>query len=68
MMLRSCPLACCRDESFYGVRTEARDRFGTRREHRFTRPEMEQMLRAAGPRDIRFFGRRPFGSALGTTR
>ena len=43
------PLSAYRKLSFYTMRTDALDRFGTRLEHRFTRPEIELMMRSAGP-------------------
>ena len=48
------PLSAYRNLSFYSMRTDALDRFGTRLEQRFTRDEIEQMLRAAGLTNIRF--------------
>ena len=48
------PLSYYADKSFYVLRTDALDRFGTRLEHRFTRSEMTQMLEQSGFRDIRF--------------
>ncbi len=48
------PLAFYRNSSFYTMRTDALDRFGTRLEQRFTRVEIEQMMLAAGLVDIRF--------------
>lgn len=56
----SFPLAYYRDKSFYTLRTDALDRFGTRLEHRFTRVEIEKMLRSAGCTHIRFSDRMPF--------
>ncbi len=38
------PLSAYRYRSFYSMRTDALDRFGTRLEHRFTRPEIERMM------------------------
>jgi SAM-dependent methyltransferase len=48
------PLSAYRHRSFYGMRTDALDRFGTRLEKRYTRDEMEKLLRNAGLGDIRF--------------
>ncbi len=59
------PLAAYRDRSFYVMRTDALDRFGTRMEQRFTRTEIEAMLRAAGFDYIRFSGRPPYWCAVG---
>jgi SAM-dependent methyltransferase len=59
------PLSTYRDVSFYTMRTDALDRFGTRLEHRFTRPEIEAMMRAAGLTDILFSDQPPFWVACG---
>ncbi|MGQ0537435.1 MAG: class I SAM-dependent methyltransferase [Gemmatimonadaceae bacterium] len=61
----SFPLAAYRDKSFYTMRTDALDRFGTRLERRFSRREIEVMLRAAGCGQIRFSERAPFWCAVG---
>lgn len=57
---RSFPLSYYRKASFYTMRTDALDRFGTRLEQRFTREQIAQMLNAAGCRDIRFSDMTPF--------
>jgi len=57
------PLAYYRDRSFYVMRTDAIDRFGTRLEQRFTRAEIGQMLRMAGFADIRFSETPPYWCA-----
>lgn len=62
------PLSFYRDCSFYTMRTDALDRFGTRLEHRFTRDEIEQMMRRAGLDDIRFSDRPPYWTACGRRR
>jgi SAM-dependent methyltransferase len=48
------PLSQYRHTSLYTMRTDALDRFGTRIEKRFSKAEMEQMMRSAGLRDITF--------------
>ena len=48
------PLSTYRHRSLYAMRTDALDRFGTRLEKRYTRAEMEELLREAGLTDIRF--------------
>lgn len=50
----SWPLSAYRDRSFYIMRNDALDRFGTRLEHRFTRAQIDQMMRKAGLERIRF--------------
>jgi SAM-dependent methyltransferase len=63
--LRHWPLAQYADKSFYTMRTDALDRFGTRLEHRFTRPEIESLMTAAGLTKIRFSDSEPFWCAVG---
>jgi SAM-dependent methyltransferase len=58
------PLADYRDKSFYFLRTDALDRFGTRLERRFSRAEIEAMLVDSGFMDIRFSDRTPHWVAL----
>lgn len=59
------PLADYRHNSFYSMRTDALDRFGTRLEQRFTRDEIGLMMAAAGLRDIVFSEGPPFWCAVG---
>jgi SAM-dependent methyltransferase len=59
------PLAFYRDKSFYTMRTDSRDRFGTPLEHRFTRREIEEMMKAAGLGEIRFTDSEPYWCAVG---
>ncbi|HUO84919.1 MAG TPA: methyltransferase domain-containing protein [Thermoanaerobaculia bacterium] len=61
------PLAAYRDRSFYVMRTDALDRFGTRLERRFTRSEIERMMRRAGLEDITF-SRSSYWCAVGYRR
>lgn len=62
------PLSYYRDKSFYVMRTDALDRFGTRLEQRFTRAEIEEMMLAAGLGEIRFSDQAPFWCAVGRKR
>lgn len=59
------PLSVYRDCSYYTMRTDALDRFGTRLEQRFTRPEIEHMMTSAGLVDIRFRDGEPYWVACG---
>ena len=59
------PLSAYRYRSFYSMRTDALDRFGTRLEQRFNRGEIEQMMRSAGLTDIRFSEDEPFWVVCG---
>lgn len=58
------PLSAYRTKSLYSMRTDALDRFGTRLERRFTKPEIERMLEEAGFVDIVFSNRMPGWVAL----
>jgi hypothetical protein len=59
------PLSYYRRRPFYMMRNDALDRFGTRLEQRFTRSEVEEMMRHAGLRDVRFREAPPFWCAVG---
>jgi len=48
------PLSAYRDRSFYAMRTDALDRFGTRLERRFTREQMREMMEQAGLEGVTF--------------
>jgi ubiquinone/menaquinone biosynthesis C-methylase UbiE len=61
----SLPLSAYREASFYTMRTDALDRFGTRLEHRFTREQIRQMMEQSGLDDIRFHERVPYWIACG---
>lgn len=59
------PLNAYRSLSFYTMRTDALDRFGTLLEHRFSKAEIEQMMRKAGLTGIRFSDEQPYWVACG---
>ncbi len=59
------PLSAYRDASFYTMRTDALDRFGTRLEQRFTRAQIQAMMEKSGLRDIKFSDNVPFWCAVG---
>lgn len=59
------PLSSYRNNSFYTMRTDSLDRFGTRLEQRFTRQEIEAMMLAAGFEDVVFSETVPFWCAVG---
>jgi ubiquinone/menaquinone biosynthesis C-methylase UbiE len=48
------PLSQYRNNSFYTMRTDALDRFGTRLEQRFTKAELAEMMERCGLEDITF--------------
>jgi SAM-dependent methyltransferase len=62
------PLHGYRNSSFYTMRTDALDRFGTRLEQRFTRSEIEAMMIRCGLEDIAFREGPPYWVALGRRR
>ena len=62
------PLSYYRTHSFYTMRTDSRDRFGTPLEQRFTRLEIIAMLNAAGLKDISFSEKVPYWCAVGIKR
>tara|TARA_B100002019_G_C21220238_1_gene574319 strand:+ start:23 stop:847 length:825 start_codon:yes stop_codon:yes gene_type:complete len=59
------PLTSYRNLSFYTMRTDALDRFGTRLEQRFTREEIKYMMQSAGLENIKFSNSKPFHVAVG---
>jgi ubiquinone/menaquinone biosynthesis C-methylase UbiE len=60
------PLAYYADKSFYVMRTDALDRFGTSLEQRFNQTEIHSMMSAAGLTNIRFSDRPPYWCAVGS--
>jgi SAM-dependent methyltransferase len=60
------PLSFYRNQSFYTMRTDALDRFGTRLEQRFTRAQIHDMMSAAGLTGITFRESEPYWVACGT--
>lgn len=64
----SIPLSYYRNHSFYTMRTDSRDRFGTPLEQRFYREEVAAMMEAAGLSDVRFSDRAPYWCAVGFKR
>jgi len=59
------PLSIYKDRSFYSLRTDALDRFGTRLEKRFTKKQIKQMMIDAGLENINFRDQEPFHCAIG---
>jgi ubiquinone/menaquinone biosynthesis C-methylase UbiE len=59
------PLEAYRRRTFYVMRTDAYDRFCTRLEQRFTRNEIENMMRGAGFSGVRFSEQVPYWCAVG---
>ena len=65
LAVASIPLSYYRNHSFYTMRTDARDRFGTPLEKRFTKRQIEEMMESAGLVNIRFSDAAPFWCAMG---
>lgn len=68
LSVTSVPLSYYRNHSFYTMRTDSRDRFGTPLEQRFTRKQIAAMMAAAGLTEIRFSDRAPYWCAVGIKR
>jgi ubiquinone/menaquinone biosynthesis C-methylase UbiE len=59
------PLGAYRWRSYYAMRTDALDRFGTRIEHRMTQAQIKALMENAGLGEIRFRDAEPFWCAVG---
>jgi SAM-dependent methyltransferase len=62
---RNMPLSAYRHRSFYTMRTDALDRFGTALENRFTRQEIRRMMEETGLEQICFHEGIPYWTACG---
>ena len=63
--MKAVPLYYYHDKSFYTMRTDSRDRFGTPLEQRLTRSEIEAMMKRAGLVEIEFLEEEPYWCAVG---
>lgn len=61
----SFPLSYYKDRSFYVMRTDSLDRFGTRLEKRFTKNQIIKMMEGAGLENILFSDSKPYWCAVG---
>ena len=61
----SFPLSYYRKYSFYTMRTDARDRFGTPLERRFSKKHICEMMERAGLVDVRFSDAAPYWCVVG---
>ena len=59
-------LSTYRHMSFYSIRTDALDRFGTRLEQQFIKEQIQKMMETAGLEDIMFSYELPYWCAVGT--
>jgi glycosyltransferase involved in cell wall biosynthesis/SAM-dependent methyltransferase len=62
------PLSAYRHRSFYAMRTDALDRFGTRLERRFTAAEVRELMEQAGLDRIAISPSAPYWCAVGYRR
>jgi len=61
----SMPLFYYRNHSFYTMRTDSRDRFGTPLEQRFTKQQIKSYMERSGLIDIKFSDNAPYWCAIG---
>jgi ubiquinone/menaquinone biosynthesis C-methylase UbiE len=59
------PLAYYRKYSYYSMRTDALDRFGTRLEKRFSQAEIESLMKSCDLEKIQFSNKMPFWVVIG---
>lgn len=62
------PLSAYRRRSYYTMRTDSLDRFGTKVEHRFTEQEIRRMMEVAGLERVLFSDEPPYWCAVGYKR
>ena len=63
--IRKIPLSYYRNSSFYTMRTDALDRFGTPLEQRFTKMQIKEMCERSGLEDIIFSDDQPYWCCVG---
>ena len=63
--VKNFPLSYYKNLSFYTMRTDSRDRFGTNLEKRYTKKQIKNMLKKAGLYNIKFSKKAPFWCAVG---
>jgi len=59
------PLSYYRDKTFYAMRNDALDRFGTKLEKRFSRRQIADLMERAGLRDVHVGDDAPYWCAVG---
>jgi SAM-dependent methyltransferase len=64
-LARKMPLSFYIGKSFHVIRNDARDRFGTVLEQRFTKTEIELMMQSCGLSEIVFSNQTPYWHAIG---
>ncbi len=68
VFIHSWPLSSYHNKSFYSMRTDALDRFGTKLEKRFTKLQIMAMMENTGLERVQFSPRTPFWCAVGFKR
>ena len=63
--VKNIPLSEYRKKSFYTMRTDSLDRFGTRIEQRFTKKQIKKMMNSAGLDNIHFSNIAPYWCVIG---
>ena len=63
--LNKIPLSYYRNSSFYTMRTDSLDRFGTPLEQRFKKSKIQDMMNKAGLKNIKFSNSAPYWCCLG---
>lgn len=64
--IKNFPLCYYHDKTFYIMRTDALDRFGTRIEKRFSKKEIQTMMKRSQLKNIKFSKQPPYWVAVGT--
>jgi ubiquinone/menaquinone biosynthesis C-methylase UbiE len=64
-MAEKIPLSAYANKDFYIIRNDSLDRFGTKLEQRFSKAEIEAMMKEAGLSNIKFGDRSAFWHAIG---
>lgn len=64
-LAKKIPLEPYYNKPFYNLRNDCLDRFGTKLEQRFLKPEIEAMMKEAGLSEIRFGEKSAFWHAVG---
>lgn len=64
-LAKKIPLEPYYNKPFYNLRNDCLDRFGTKLEQRFLKPEIEEMMKAAGLTEIKFGEQSAFWHAVG---
>jgi ubiquinone/menaquinone biosynthesis C-methylase UbiE len=64
-LAKNIPLSYYQDKSFFIIRNDALDRFGTSLEQRFSKAEIQHMMEACGLTGVKFSDNKPYWHAIG---